>query len=427
MTLSNAVPVPYHGRSQGYGPIFKMVTNQYPFFGPNSDFEFLVGALVMGGCTYDDLELGKPICSVMGWTNYLAALAAGIWFSPIPVHYHASGDDVSINTDARPASIENAKTGTSTNYAATFYREGRAGTDQGKLKYIYDNGDVSGVTETPHLITSSGNPVSTGSGVIAIKSPNALGANLALFYKSPTSTSLQYLTGTLGASSMTFGSVQTLTSVQTDRIPAVVNFAGGVTGPDLWYVWKDVASSVFYAMPHNSPSPMAIVTSGGTTVSSQSAPAVVVAANRLWVIYRHPSNNHLAFTSSSDGRSWSDPQILENAWTLWDPEANYYQPLGGAVGDGRIWIFYKRPYDASQPDSDEGTRMISFKPQSDGSKTLLSNAVYLYQTRVHPGYEPYYSAFRWGVILRLYHPRDESSQIVNGVRPLWRIEKIGEG
>ena len=439
VTWSNKVPVPYHGRELGYAPIFKLVTGQYGGLYSDTDFDYFAQALTWAGCLYDDQELSKPMCSEMGYTNQAAALAAGLWWSPIFVHYWDTPPppDRSYNTDARPAFIHKAKSGTTANWAAMFYR-GNPSVDSHKIKYTYDQGEISGLTDYPQFVAvpPSAQHVKAGSGISAVKSPYGItpAKELAIFFKDYTSNTLKYITGTRGATSITWDAPQTEPLVQIDQTPVAINFQHGSTN-DLFFIYKEATSYKLKKMYYGCIA-ASDITYGGTTLQSKSAPTAVVAQGRLWVFFRwyggpsDPENDVIYYTTSTDGEFFTTLDKLEDTETLWAPEAIHYRPFKGIFPSGRIWIFYKRPFDNSKDPEDqaEGTRMISFIPGSAGGITKLSIPVFLHQTKVPPSpYEPYHSAFQWGPVLRLYHPREESGQQQGGVWPMWKIEKYGEG
>jgi hypothetical protein len=395
-----------------------------------SDFEHLVAALTGIGCEYDDKKLPDVApCEQMGWINFLASLAAGIWFTPAGIHYSTAGGVEIINTDARPAMIQDARPGAGY-WAATFYREGRS-TDNKKIKYFYDDGDPTGVVQTPVLVVdTTPSPIKAGSGIHAVREPSGHPTNtVALFFKDDTSNSIKYTIGTLGGSAITGWTVPATAAgagVATDRTPTAVNFNSQVH-----LVFKDAATNTLKFSVLGTAA--AAISYGGANMESQSAPTAVVAEGRLWVFYRKYGNpldsstNKIYYTSKPPRGSWAAPTLLEDTNTLWDPEAVYFTPTGGAVGDGRIWVFYKRPSDPSHAEPEAGTRMVSMKPTSSGTTGDYAPPVFLYQTRLPPSYEPFHTAFPWDGILRLYHPREEAGEQVDGVWPMWKVEKLGEG
>jgi len=249
-----------------------------------------------------------------------------------------------------------------------------------------------------------------------------------------TSNTLKYITGTRGATSITWDAPQTEPLVQIDQTPMAINFQHGTT-KDLFFIYKEATSYKLKKMYYGCTAPSDIIY-GTTTRQAKSAPTAVVAEGRIWVFFRwyggpsDPDNDVIYYTTSTDGDRFDTLEKLEDTETLWAPEAIHYRPFKGIFPSGRIWIFYKRPVDYSKDPEDqaEGTRMISFIPTSAGSSSKLSVPVFLHQTKVPPSpYEPYHSAFQWGPVLRLYHPREESGQQQGGVWPMWKIEKYGEG
>jgi hypothetical protein len=432
VSWSNGTFVPYRGPQHGYGPIFKSLTKADGYDGfirSDSDLFSLHDDLTAAGCTYDDMELSTPGCWLTGFTMYIATFAAGLWSLPTVLFDSTEF----LETDKRPAAIERAWdiSNPDQNYAAVFFKS-----LHGPEVYVsYDHNNYEFVHRQELVLDKFNNPLETDAGLSVVKDPPGISGDVLLVFKKWPTDEVWEVIGEITPTGINFGGSSSVeqtqvTGISTDQTPSVVSCNG-----QLIYVWKDSGSTaLWYKKRGSAPTPI----DGGTwTANSDKAPAAVCANGRLWVIYKHPTpdpgcGKHLIYWTNSDmgvDPTWLEPITSDcEFYTNWSPEATYYRPADGTKGDGRIWVFYKRPYDASPPPGyfeAEQSQMWSFKPDASGNANDPSTPVQFLRIGTMPpcsGGSCFYSGYQWGSMLRLYYTREDG-----GVTMIGRSFKLGEG
>ena len=418
------MPVPYRGRvsgsaSPGFGAIFKLFSDQVSGaqLTTTQTFADLLEKLIVAGCEHD-VALGNSACTKIGLTHFAAGLAAGLWGSVEPVLSNSS----QVTSSSRPALIQNAKTG-SDNYLALIYRN--PSNDQ--LYHTYGLNPLAQPTFTPDStlgapIEISSIPAKCYSGVSVVRNPSLSGSpDVAAICRNSAGEAAVYQ-GDVTSNGIDWNARSSKSFVDTDKTPGAAQFAS-----NLVYVWKDSGSSDLYWATE----------SGGTAtqipnVSSEQAPSVVVAANRLWVFYTDDATSgpddcqRLRYVSTSQipDPSWVSGEIEGSCSGDWAPEAVWYAPLGGVLGDGKVWLFYRKKDEpnAAAGFHNDGTRVYALGVNSSGGTTVVDGPSDLWQT--HPTSAPstvFFSAVQWGGALYLMFPRDGQSTLLH-----W-MGKAGEG
>lgn len=413
VSWSNAVPVPYLGREEGYLAILWSLLSPTGFFPGTPTFENLVMALTFAGCEYDFLR-GFPLCQGAGATLNLASFAAGFWRIPTRLQDPTA---TTLQTAHRPANVADARDDPAVVWHAEVYNNSQTGT-------LYSSYQNWAAVEAPGALTVRGRSVPTQFGVSALRSATGMGWDASLFHVNPSGREVNAVQGDRAVNGdVVWSNTLALTNSYTNATPSAVD-----TGASTLVFWRRVETNEIYCTDASQAPGTHYLIPNSTSVS---APTAVVAEGYTWLFFLSDDSLgtdkyrvYVARRSTAAGCiEWSAAEplgedLLHGVSVL---EAHHYQP---AAGDGRIWLFFNRTQDAGSPVPDYGTRMWSFDPGTGGSippAALLKPPVYLEHTRaLTPATGPvFYSTYQtWDGFFYMDHTQDGT---------IWRTVKLGEG